>query len=198
MNALHVVIAAGLLFVVWRSISDAGAVSADGEGGGLMDDAIASVAAMTGSGERNISWAGIDAIKRREGISLTVYRDAAGHLTIGYGHKVKLWENFDGGITETDATMLLASDLGDAVSAVNGLVDVPLSQAQFDALVSFVFNVGAGAFRSSTLLSLLNNGDYAGAADQFGRWVYVTSGGTKVVSSGLQYRRGDEARQFMA
>jgi lysozyme len=86
----------------------------------------------------------------------------------------------------------LRADAQEAVDAVNRLVTVPLNQSQFDALVDFVFNLGAGAFSTSTLLRLLNGGDYAGAAGQFGRW---NKDNGKVVA-GLTRRRAAEAKLF--
>lgn len=191
---------ASLLYFGWWSLREAGAAveTETGEGGSMFSDAIAAGESLLSAGYGNISQAGVDAIKRREGFSATVYNDQAGLPTIGYGHRVRVWESFPTGISTGDAAALLAADLASAVDTVNGLVDVDLSQAQFDALVSFVHNIGAGAFRNSTLLDMLNSGDYIGASEQFARWVYVTVAGKKEVSMGLAYRRADEARQFMA
>src|SRR2546427_12829717 len=104
---------------------------------------------------RSMSLAGLDQLKRAESprgrFNRTPYPDAAGFPTIGYGHKLKDGEGYDA-IDEAQATSLLAADVRDAEDAVNSLVSVDISQAQFDALVSFTFNVGAGALRRSTLL----------------------------------------------
>jgi lysozyme len=78
------------------------------------------------------------------------------------------------------------------------MVTVDVSQGQFDALVSFVYNVGAGAFENSTLLEKLNAGDYRGAFDEFERWNKVTVNGEKIVSSGLVKRRRREQELFLA
>jgi len=141
---------------------------------------------------RSTSIAGLDALKNHEGFSATAYQDTAGNWTIGYGHKLQDGESFDA-IDQAQATALLAGDVRAAEDAVNSLVSAPLSQTQFDALVSFVYNVGAGAFRKSTLLAKLNAGDVAGATAEFSRWTH--SGGK--VDPILVARREDEARLFL-
>lgn len=145
---------------------------------------------------RSMSIGGLDLLKRHESpegnFNATPYQDAAGNWTIGYGHKLREGESFDA-ITEGQATELLAGDVREAEDAVNSLVSAPISQAQFDALASFVFNVGAGAFRKSTLLAKLNAGDVAGATAEFSRWTH--SGGR--VDPILVARRDDEARLFL-
>lgn len=141
----------------------------------------------------NIDQAGISFIKAREGWRDSVYLDAAGLQTIGYGHLIKAGESFDT-ITEYQGELLLKQDVKFAVDAVNNLVDVDLSQNQFNALVSFVYNIGRGAFADSTLLELLNAGDYNGAFNQFKYWKHA--GGRE--SSGLVARRKLEAGLFLA
>lgn len=138
---------------------------------------------------------GLEAIKRHEAFSPTPYADQAGHPTIGYGHKLKPGESFTA-ITEGAALELLAADVRVAEDAVNSVVSVPLAQAQFDALVSFAFNVGAAAFRDSTLVKRLNAGEYAAVPSELARWKYVTQGGVKVVSDGLVARRVAEGQAF--
>ena len=95
-------------------------------------------------------------------------------------------------ITEGGAEALLRHDLEWVESTINKNVKVPLNQNQYDALASFIYNVGAGAFRKSTLLRLLNQGDYTGAAGQFQRW---NKAGGKVLR-GLTRRRQAEAEKF--
>jgi lysozyme len=138
-----------------------------------------------------LSRPGAELIANFEGYRGTVYRDAVGIPTIGYGHVVRPGEHF-GFLSRQAALALLQRDATAAAHAVHQAVRVQLSQNQFDALVSFVFNVGAGAFRSSTLLRKLNNGDYQGAADQFGAWTHA--GGR--VLPGLVTRRNAEAAMF--
>lgn len=140
-----------------------------------------------------ISPAGVDKLTTREGFSATPYKDTAGNWTIGYGHLIKAGESFSS-ITEAEARALLEADLAEAQRAVQRNVAAPVSQNQFDALVSFVYNIGGDAFKNSTLLAKLNAGDVAGAAAEFKRWIY--SGGK--VTDGLVNRRTDEATQFLA
>lgn len=153
----------------------------------------AALSGITG-GRMFLSLAGLNAIKQHEKFVSVPYKDQAGLWTIGYGHKIEAGESFTS-LTEAQASTLLAKDVGKAEDAVNASVHVGLTQHQFDALVSFVFNVGTGAFRRSTLLKKLNNGDPTVAAE-FTRWVYVTKGGQKVQSAGLLNRRQAEVAMF--
>lgn len=132
----------------------------------------------------------MELIKRFEGLRLTPYYCSAGILTIGYGHTsgVKMGMR----ITEEEAEILLEADLGAAEMAVGRLVQVSLTDNQFAALVSFVFNLGSGRLASSTLLRKLNAGDYEGAAGQFGKWVF--GGGRKL--PGLITRRESERQLY--
>jgi len=138
----------------------------------------------------NISDAGLDLIKRSEGCSLTAYKDSVGVWTIGYGHT----RGVRPGDTCTDeqATQYLRDDLESVYSDLDALVEVPLTQGQIDALSSFVFNLGGPALRGSTLLKLLNAGDYDAARKQFLRW--DKAGGAPL--AGLTKRRAAEAAMF--
>lgn len=144
-------------------------------------------------GSMRTSEAGIEAIAKHEGFRAEVYRDAAGHPTIGYGHLIKPGETFTR-ITESQARDLLRDDVRTAEAAVADAVTVPLTQGQFDALVSFTFNVGTGALRASTLLRKLNAGDYTGAGAEFEKW---NKAGGRVLP-GLVARRAEESRLFIA
>jgi len=144
----------------------------------------------------NMSIPGMDALKNHEGFSATVYLDAAGLPTIGYGHKLKRGESFPDGVDEATAIGLLAGDIQEAEDAVNAGVSGAISQARFDALVSFAYNVGAGAFAGSTLLKKLNAGDLDGAAAEFARWNKIHVAGELVANAGLSARRNAEARLF--
>lgn len=106
--------------------------------------------------------------KEFEGLKLLAYQDGGGVWTIGYGHT----KNVKKGdlITAEGAQRFLEFDVMDAVDAVNKLVKVQLTQNEFDALVDFVFNLGESQFTTSTLLRMLNKGDFVGAASQFKRW----------------------------
>ena len=91
-----------------------------------------------------LSAEGLDLIKKSEGFRDRVYLDVAGFPTIGYGHLIKPHESFPNGVTEPQAAAILSCDVQDAAEAVARLVKVALTQGQFDALVDFCFNLGAG------------------------------------------------------
>lgn len=133
----------------------------------------------------------VELIKGFEGVRLKAYDDGVGVMTIGVGHI----NGVQGGdiITEDQADDYLRDDLGTAESAVSRLVKVPLNQCQFDALVSFTFNLGAGALASSTLLKKLNAGDYGASGDEFLRW--NRAGGR--IMAGLTKRRMAERMLFL-
>jgi lysozyme len=140
----------------------------------------------------DISASGIALIKQFEGCRLSAYRDVSGVLTVGWGHTGK---DVTKGLTITQARAdtLLRQDLNEFVIGVNQCVKVPINQNQFDALVSFAYNVGLGALRTSTLLEKLNEKDYMGAANELDKWVH--SGG-KVIQ-GLVTRRNAEQALFL-
>lgn len=140
-----------------------------------------------------LSTRGLNFIKSEEGLRLNVYRDSVGVLTIGYGHTGK--DVVPGlVITEQQAERLLLADTGTAQDAVNRLVKVALTPGQFDALVSFVFNVGVGAFERSTLLKVVNtNPADTAIVTQFRRWVFGTKSGVKIALPGLVKRRTRES-----
>jgi GH24 family phage-related lysozyme (muramidase) len=155
--------------------------------------------AGAGANGRRLSDRGVDFIARFEGFRGTLYNDPAGHCTIGYGHLVHRGRcnggepaEFRAGITRQRAAQLLRADAAVAVAAVRDNVTVALTQEQFDALVSFAFNVGAGAFRRSRLLERLNLGHHEAVPAQLRRW--VTAGGRTL--PGLVARRDAEARLF--
>lgn len=134
---------------------------------------------------------GLEFITKHEGEVLSVYDDVAGYPTIGVGHLIRDDDpDFSGGITHAQAIELLRKDAGHAEDSVSGRVTVDLTQTQYDALVSFVFNIGGGAFRASTLLRLLNQGQYDDVPEQLRRW---NKAGGKVVQ-GLINRREAECR----
>lgn len=141
----------------------------------------------------HISETGLALIRQFEGFSAKAYPDPAHGWkvpTIGYGTTagVKMGDT----ITKDRAEELLREDVRRFEAQVLRLVKVPLTQGQHDALVSFVYNLGAGNLSNSTLLRLLNAGDYAGAAAQFDRWVYAS--GKKL--AGLVKRRAAERALF--
>lgn len=147
-----------------------------------------------------ISEKGIALIKKFEGFIPNLYNDPVGHCTIGYGtllHKGNCNgtepEEFKSGVTEQRATELLTEEVNRFTEAINSNVQVSLNQNQFDALVSFVYNVGAGAFKGSTLLKELNKGNYTDVPTELKKWVKA-SGQTL---PGLVKRREEEAALFM-
>lgn len=144
---------------------------------------------------------GIELVKAFEGLhkvksdgNVRSYRCPAGRWTIGYGHThgVRSGET----ITPEEAEDLLRKDLQDCEAAVERLVKVDLTQNQFDALVSFVFNLGQGNFGSSTLLRKLNRGEYESAAEEFIRWNKARVDGELKALPGLTRRRSAEAALF--
>ena len=145
-----------------------------------------------GSSSGKTSQDGVNLIKSFEGLRLTAYRDPVGVLTIGYGTTTGVSSGMK--ITQSQAEAYLKQDLAKFEQAVKDDVTVPLNSNQFDALVSFTYNVGEGALTSSTLLRLLNQGDYQGAADQFARW---NKGDGGVELAGLTTRRKAERALFL-
>ena len=138
----------------------------------------------------------IDLIKKSEGFAPKIIDDV-GHPMIGYGCDLMPEEvsHYTGKtISEEEATQLLISRLIPAMECVKTYVKVELSQNQFDALSDFVYNVGSGNFRNSTLLQKLNAKDYAGAAEEFEKW--NMSGGK--VLPGLTARRNKEKELFLS
>lgn len=145
---------------------------------------------------------GLDMIVAFEGIELEAYKCPAGVWTIGVGHTgcvdgKRIAEGMK--ITRNKAYDLLRED---AKKVEDYLAKQPfaarLVQRQLDALVSFIFNVGISAFETSTMRRKLCTGaDDASVAEEFGRWVYGTSDGKKVVLKGLVYRREKEAEKFL-
>ena len=135
-----------------------------------------------------LSGVGLDLIKRSEGFRSHTYQDVAGFATIGYGHRLLPGESFPNGITEAQGEQILAGDVQKSELAVQRLVRVPLTQGQFDALVDFCFNLGAGKLAPSTLLKELNAGQYEAAREQLLRWDHV---GTQE-NAGLKARREAE------
>ena len=147
--------------------------------------------------EMKVSQTGIDFVKSFEGLSLKCYDDSVGKSTIGYGHLIKSNERFDSCIDEGEAEEILTRDLSFAEAAVNMLVLVPLAQNQFDALVSFTFNLGKNNLKRSTLLLKINCSDYKGAAEEFVRWNKGAVGGEYVPIPGLTRRRLAEKAMFL-
>lgn len=134
---------------------------------------------------------GLSLIKSFEGLRLQAYKDAVGVWTVGYGTTRGVKAGMS--INKEQAERMLVNDVQCFEPEVERLVTVPLSQNQWDALMSFTYNLGSANLESSTLLRKLNAGDYAGAADQFPRW---NKAGGKVLP-GLVRRRAAERDLFL-
>lgn len=135
----------------------------------------------------NISKQGIDLIKSFENLRLTAYLCPAGVWTIGYGHTANVKRGDM--ITEEQAQKMLESDLAWIERTIQAAVTVPLTQNQYDALCSIIYNIGSTMFRNSTLLKYINSGAEENAiVDQFMRWKFVNGRESK----GLVNRRRKE------
>lgn len=145
-----------------------------------------------------VSDAGLRFIAGHEGKRNSPYNDPSGYATIGVGHLIgrrpvtQADRDQWGTLTDDQVFALFREDIKRFADPVSAAVKVPVTQNQFDALVSFSFNVGVGAFQKSTLLRLLNVGNYAGAANEFAKW---NKSGGKVLA-GLTRRRAEEAAMF--
>jgi len=153
--------------------------------------------------KRRISDNGVRLLTQWEGFKTTVYKDVAGLPTIGVGHLLTKDERASGkigidgkpikyaaGLTHDEVLDLLKQDLHTFEIAVEGGVNVPLKENEFDCLVSFCFNVGAKAFLNSTLRRVLNDGGYDEVPNQLRRWVFAA--GKKI--KGLEKRRENEIK----
>jgi lysozyme len=144
-----------------------------------------------GANNLTYSGTGLALTEQFEGLRLSAYQDQVGVWTIGYGHTgPDVTPELT--ITQAQAEQLLQNDVASACGCVNNNVTVELTQDEFNALVDFVFNLGAGAFEGSTLLRDLNAGNFTGAAAQFDAWDHA--GG--VVVAGLLRRRQAETTLF--
>jgi lysozyme len=173
----------------------------------------------------SISPAGVELIKQHEGLCLSAYLCPANRLTIGYGHVISpKWDaiimGIDAGelaawasrciqrktvsqaakavlsINQQQADALLKRDLQQIQQFINSVTQTPLNQNQFDALCSFIFNVGQGNYSTSTLRRHINNGDFFKAAAEFDRWTMATVDGKKIRLAGLVARRAAERALF--
>lgn len=155
----------------------------------------AAVIAIAGAGLL-VSPSGIDSVAKHEALRLTAYPDPGTRgapWTICYGHTgPEVRQGLS--VSVLKCQQWLAQDLLVAQKQVLSVVKVPLKQGQLDAYVSFVFNVGLKNFKSSTMLKLLNAGDYVGSCNQFPHWVYAN----KIRLEGLAVRRTEERIQCLS
>jgi lysozyme len=136
----------------------------------------------------------VEIIKQFEGFRGGAYYCPAGKLTIGYGHLIKPTEKFPDFISEEFACELLNSDLVYLEKGLKKLLNISLNQNQFDALMSFSFNLGLGAFQRSTLRMKVNRGEHYLASQEFLRWVYAN----KKIQKGLIFRRNLESYLYLS
>lgn len=139
---------------------------------------------------RAVNHAGQELVKHFEGLYLSPYLCPAGYWTIGWGHRCRKNTR---PITLEEAELLLEADLIKAGWSVDQLIEFELTDNQFAALASFVFNLGAGRLEASTLRRKLNAGEVFGAAEEFRKWVF--GGGKKL--PGLVRRRAAEEALFV-
>jgi len=140
---------------------------------------------------------GIEFLKTLESFRASAYLDPAGIKTIAYGHVIKPGETFSI-LTPGQGEALLREDLRPINKILNSNIKVPLTQNQIDALSAFIYNVGTTAFLNSTLLKHLNLGHYTQAANEFGRWIFITPPGKpKEESKILINRRRKERVLFL-
>jgi lysozyme len=139
-----------------------------------------------------VSDAGLALVKHFEGYSPTVYEDAAGYPTIGFGHLIKPGEKIQEPLLGEAAERLLQQDIKPKAAAVNARVSVPLFQGQYDSLVSWTYNLGEVALKSSTMLKKINAARYDEVPGQMKRW---NRAGGKVLK-GLERRREAEAALY--
>ena len=149
---------------------------------------------------QTITTAGVNMIAQFEGFSEKAYNDPPGSdkFSIGFGHQIQPGEPYmTQSITVEQGRALLAQDTANAQSAVRSAITVPLTPSQFDALTSFVYNVGAGAFKSGTVPAKINSGDLAGAAATMRQYNKVRDPqGVLVANATLTSRRNTEASAF--
>lgn len=155
-----------------------------------LDGEIGGVVICKGS-EEKCKISSIELIKEFEKFREEAYQCQAGKWTIGYGHIKGVSEGDK--INRENAEKILKDEIKKYENALSRNVKVPLTMEQYNALVSFVYNIGIGAFEDSTLLKKLNQRDYVGAGNEFNRWIKVNG----KVSDGLKKRRAREKEIFL-
>lgn len=143
--------------------------------------------------QMQISSRGLSLIKEFEGMRSAAYVCPGGVNTIGYGHVIKAEEKFSQPLSELEAEAFLLQDIKKATNAVGRLIKVPLTQGQFDALVSFTFNCGAGALQRSTLRACVNRQEHGQVPAELLKWCYSCGR----LSNGLLRRRMAEALLYV-
>lgn len=159
-----------------------------------------SISVETPPQQQTISDTGLEFIKKREDFKDKIYEDERHKRTIGYGHLLLPGdaELYKHGIDKTAAEQLFKNDVGKAEKVVRTLVTVPLTQGQYNALVSFTYNIGEGNLAGSTFLRLLNDGNYRAAAEEILRWDKLTiAKDVTITSKGQVRRRQAERKMFL-
>lgn len=136
----------------------------------------------------------LNLLKECEGFKGNVYICPAGYPTIGYGHVIRSGEKYPDGISQSQAERLLEKDIALATNAVARYINVPLTANQEDAIISFTFNLGAGALQRSTLRRVINREDHDQVPEELMRWVW--GGGRRL--PGLVKRRKAEADMYQS
>ena len=173
----------------YRNQAAASSEAGTGTGTGTADNPITQ--ALNAALPMDVSPSGQSFIKSQEGFAPTRHNDA-GHQAIGYGHDIVAGDDIPARIDRSQANNIFLNDMARVAGFLQSVLKVSVTQNQFDALASLAYNIGFGAFRSSTLLRLLNQGNYRGAAAQFPRW--NQSAGR--VDDGLVRRRRSEQQLF--
>lgn len=146
---------------------------------------------------RSMTNSGLKFLAGIEGFSANPYPDAQGR-SVGFGHFILPSDSFTFPMDKKTAYDLLYKDVGIATSSIMANVKVPLSDNQFDSLISLVYNIGVGGFSTSTVLKRLNKGDYNGAAEAFALWNKSTDArGVREVDPVLVARRAKEKELFL-
>ena len=161
---------------------------------------------VASNADLRVSEAGVDLIKQFEGFEPKPKEDPAGHCTVGYGtllHKGScdgrpVEQPYNEGITKEVATKLLMVEAAQTAPVINAATSFPLNQNQYDALVSFVYNVGAGSFQRSTLAKRLAKGEFTEVPGELKKWTKARIGGKLVELRGLVRRRAAESALFQA
>lgn len=146
--------------------------------------------------EQHINAAGLDLIKRFEGLRLKAYKDVRGIWTLGYGHIDGVVEGME--CTPEKADEWLKSDVETAERAVGKIIDVALTDNQFSALVSFVFNLGAGALKNGTVPDKIRRSAWQSAAETIKKYNKARINGVLIEVIGLANRRDAEAALFLS
>lgn len=206
---LAVGVVGGLGWYAWRVFNnlDTNITTFDGESGRgsflevgyNMANGIKNKITLNENGNLTPSLKVLNLLKKIEKFSAMPYLAQEGQMTVGYGHVIKKSESFNSPLTEAEANQLFLNDLNELTGSILNQINVPLSQNQYDALASFVFNVGHVGY---DMADYINKLDFDNAANEFMKFVYYSERkngkktGRKLVSNGLYARRSNEMKIF--